>query len=396
MDVFQIRLLGELSVAHKGEQVQHGDGRSRRLWLLLSYLICHRQTPVAAEELIDLLWNGEDGSSNPGNALKTVFHRLRGLLDQLGNGVGHQFLLHYPGGYGVNSTLTLLLDTDQFERLLQEARVETEPQRSLALLQEALSLYGGDFLPKFSSESWVIPLSAYYHNLFIQSTYEALSMLADLNLHQEAILLCRHAVEIEPYDETLYAHLMRHLLALGEQQAAVSAYEILLQLLAAQFGVSPSEELRALHRTALRDTGERRVDLQGLTQNMLRKTDEHGALYCDFDFFEAIYSAESRMAGRSGLAIHVALLNVGAATGGALAKRSLDRCMENLRILMCALLRRGDIVSRCTASQYILLLPNTNYESACLVMDRILQKFRKKYPHSPALLRYSIQPLHPA
>ena len=81
--------------------------------------------------------------------------------------------------------------------------------------------------------------------------------------------------------------------------------------------------------------------------------------------------------------------------GGKLAKRCLDRCMENLEELVCQSLRRGDIVARCSVSQFVILLPRANFENSCIVMERIVRQFGRQYPHSPALLRYSVQPLDP-
>ena len=46
----------------------------------------------------------------------------------------------------------------------------------------ALDLYRGDFLPKLSSESWVIPISAYYHNLYLQTVSEPLDLLEERTL----------------------------------------------------------------------------------------------------------------------------------------------------------------------------------------------------------------------
>ena len=69
--------------------------------------------------------------------------------------------------------------------------------------------------------------------------------------------------------------------------------------------------------------------------------------------------------------------------------------MENLKNLMCLNLRRGDVAARCSVSQYIVMLPQANYENACMVMERIVRAFFRQYPHSPAQLRYSVQPLEP-
>lgn len=78
-----------------------------------------------------------------------------------------------------------------------------------------------------------------------------------------------------------------------------------------------------------------------------------------------------------------------------LAKRSLDRAMENLQEQIRTNLRKGDVASRCSVSQFILLLPQANYENSCMVCRRIIKAFSRQYPHSPAQLHFSVQPLEP-
>lgn len=394
MDVFQIRLLGELSITYGEKQIQNSDNRSRKVWLLLAYMIYFRQNNITSDELIDLLWNNEDGSSNPSNALKTIFHRLRNTLDLLGDGMGRKLIIRRNGGYAFNTEIPMELDIIHFEEACNRAKAESDPTLRLASFMDAMEVYRGDFLPKLSGETWVLPVQAYYHNLYVQAAHETLSLLADAKRSSESIWLCHRAIELEPYDESLHIHLMRQLLNMGEQQSAVLVYETLSQTLFSQFGVTPSEELRILHREAIRSTGQAKLDIQSVMKDLLN-TEEPGALYCEYDFFKVIFSAVSRSVGRSGVAAHIALLSITSANGGPLSKRSLARCMDNLQILICDLLRRGDVVSRCSISQFIILLPNANYENSCIVMDRILRQFGRKYPHSPAFLRFSVQPLTP-
>ena len=69
----------------------------------------------------------------------------------------------------------------------------------------------------------------------------------------------------------------------------------------------------------------------------------------------------------------------------------MDNLLEQIRIN----LRRGDTVARCSASQYILMLPHANYENSCMVCERIIRAFCRQYPHSPAQLHYSVRPIEP-
>ena len=69
--------------------------------------------------------------------------------------------------------------------------------------------------------------------------------------------------------------------------------------------------------------------------------------------------------------------------------------MENLEDQIRISLRRGDAVARCSGSQYILMLPQANYENSCMVCERIVGAFSRRYPHSPVQLQYAVHPLEP-
>lgn len=388
-------MLGGLSLRLNEQEINDGDNRSKKVWLLLAYMIYCRNRTIPQEELVNLLWSTEESSSNPANALKTMFHRVRATLDQLKDTAGHTLIIRRDGTYAWNPDVPFSLDVDTFESLCQAAAAAEDDSARLALYQQALEVYRGDFLPKLSAEAWVVPVNAYYHNLYLQTVREALSLLEGRQQLADAVLLCRHATEIEPCDEELHRHLMRILLKMGDQRGAVAVYEAMSELLFDSFGVMPQAETRALYREAVRSVNAQEVSL-GFVQEQLREPDSaEGALFCDYDFFKVLYHAEARGVARSGSAVHIGLLSVSGENGEPLPRRSLNICMDNLQSIVCSNLRKGDVASRCSVSQYIVLLPQANYENSCMVMNRIIRAFFRQYPHSPAQLHASVQPLEP-
>ena len=393
--ILQIRMLGSFSICKGKQEINDSDNRSKKVWLLLAYMIYCRNRSISQEDLVDLLWSSDESSSNPLNALKTMFHRVRTSLNQLDGTAGHTLIIRREGSYAWNTDIPFSLDVDEFERLCRSGAVLSDKEERLNSFLQALALYQGDFLQKLSSESWVVPIAAYFHNLYVQTLLDTLPLLEEDGRLAEAEALCRKAVEIEPYNELLYQHLMQSLMGQGEQRAVITVYENMSQLLFDNFGIMPSDESRALYREAVRTVNDRAVSI-GTIREQLREPDGvGGALFCDYDFFKIIYHAEARAIARSGAAIHICLLSVTDEQGGDLSKRSLDRCMENLQELIRFSLRRGDVASRCSVSQYILLLPQANYENSCMVCERIIKAFCRQYPHSPAQLHYSVQPMEP-
>jgi len=389
----RIRMLGEFSLCAGENTISDAVGRSRKVWLLLSYLICNRDRVISQQKLIDLLWGEDDRSSNPENALRITLHRLRALLDGLWPGAGRELICYQDRGYSWNSKIPVQLDCDRFEALSLAAATEEE---RLEHCLEALELYRGEFLPRLSDQVWVIPIAAHFQNLFLQMTLEAAQLLLSRQRSAEAVQLCHRAAQWEPYHEPLYQLLMQALGAAGDSKGAAAVYEKLSKRLFDDFGIHPSEQTRAVYRTAAHTPENRTLPIDEVMEHLQEPERYAGALVCDYDYFKILCYAESRSLERSGSVTHVALLSLTSGTPDKpLSKRSRDRIMHQLEEQLRLNLRRGDTISRCSVSQYIILLPNANYENSCMVCRRILGAFHRAHPHISAKLNYMVQPLSP-
>ena len=393
-NVLQIRMLGRFSISNGEREINDGDNRSRKAWLLLAYMIYFRNRTVPQEELVSLLWGDDEKTEKPVNALKTMFHRVRVMLDGLGENFGRELIVRRDGAYAWNCAIPVSFDADRFEALCREGGEEKDPAARLEKYRSALELYGGDFLPKLAAEPWAVPVNAYFHNLYVQTVREMISLLEDSGLDAEVIELCRRAAEIEPYEEDIYRHLMSGLLKQGGNREAVTVFQTVRDLLFSNFGVSPSDDTVALYRKAVSSLNDKEVSIDTVRTQLREKEAGGGALVCDYDMFKTVYHTLARSVMRSGDAVHVGLVTI-YGVRGALPKRSRDVCMANLLEQIRQNLRRGDVVSRCSVSQYVVLLQQADYENSCMVMERICRSFCRRYPHSPALLRYSVQPIEP-
>ena len=389
----RIRMLGEFSLSAGDNCISDAVGRSRKVWCLLACLVCNRPRTLSQQKLIELLW-GDDTGSNPENALRITLHRLRTLLDGLWPSAGKELICYQDGGYGWNSRVSVALDCDAFEALIQHPGSEEERLESYLA---ALELYRGEFLPKLSSELWVVPISTHFQNLFLQITLETARMLLERNRAAEAVSLCRRAAAAEPYHEPLHQILMRALSAAGDSKGAAAVYEALSKRLFDDFGIRPSEQTRAVYREAAHCPEDRTLPMDEVMEHLQEQTIHAGALICDYDYFKILCFAESRAMERSGNATHVALLSLTSGDPGKpLTKRSQDRIMGQLGEQLRLNLRRGDTIARCSVSQYIVMLPKANYENSCMVCRRILAAFHRAHPHVTAKVNYMVQPLTPS
>lgn len=392
-EVLQVRMLGGFSIRMGERNIDDSSNRMRKVWLLLAYLLYTRNTRVSQQRLLDLL-GSEDGIDATGR-LKAMLYRIRNLLDQLGEDAGHTMIRCKGGCYFWNPEIPVVLDTEKFELLLAEAAGTQEEEARLQLCLQAMALYGGDFLPKLSMESWTMPIAAYYHEMYLTAAEQTLSLLEQRQDWNRTAALCTDALRVEPYSESLFQHLMRCRIALGDRAGAVRAYEEMSELLFATFGVMPSEESRKLYREALREEETATMPAGMVRESLREPSAARGAMFCEYDFFKMLYQAQARAIVRSGDTVHIALLSVTGRQGRELPRHSLDTAMDNLQELVLLNLRQGDVVTRCSVSQLIIMLPGANFENSGLVCQRILRAFSRQYPHSPAELHFSVQPLEP-
>lgn len=389
----QVQMLGQFTLRYGDRTISDSDDRSRRVWSLLAYMLYNHGRSFAQEELIHLYWSNGEKSADPGNALKSIFHRIRTALDKLQPGLGRLLIRRKAGRYFWNNVMPLSLDTEDFEAHFHAAEAAGDDDVRLAEYQAALALYAGDPLPRMTDEIWTIPIVAYYHSLYTRAAAGAIELLEKQERTAEAVALCRRAIHIEPYQEDLYEHLMRGLLRTGDMKGTMSVYEEMSELLFAHFGVMPSETLRTLYRQATRTVNDRTLTMDEVCSQLAEPAPHGGAMVCEYDFFKILYRAEARSIARNGHSANICLLSVSGKDGEMLARRSLDPAMNNLQVLVQNNLRRGDVIARCSISQYIILLPQANYENSRMVADRLVSAFYRRYPHSPARLRYTVQPL---
>ncbi len=387
-----IQMLGGFSLSREDARISVG-GRPQKLCLLLSFLILERPRPVPWEELAGLIWRDKSVDSSSLNALKAILHRARSWLDQLGEGTGRTLILTRQGCCQWNPEQPVTLDAEEFSRLIR-AGEQAPAEERLKLWVRALELYRGDFLPALGSCPWAASVSADLHEKYLRASLQVLPLLDGQGRTQEAAELAGSVFALEPLREDLCQWRLETLLRLERHKEAAQTYEDFQERLLASQGIIPSDRLRELYRKAQNRRDPRAISPVALLER-LQEPPHPGALLCDYDFFRIVCHSMARMAARSGEPLHVALISVQPVKDAPLPRHSLDRVMDHLQDIIRRHLRQGDAATRCSASQFALLLPQATYANGQMICSRITQAFVRQFPHSPAVLRVSLQPLRP-
>ncbi len=394
--ILKVNMLGNFSLSCGENLIDESNNRKRKVWLLLAYLIYSRNNRLSQDNYLSVIRGSEiEDVDDPAGRLKALFYRARAMLDELYDNAGHELIVRKNGTYGWNDEAEICLDVEEFDSLCQRAHESDDKELKTELMKKAVALYKGDFLAKLSTESWVMPLNAYYHQKYLTVAETLLSMLEELEAYGEMEEISRTALTIEPYSENLYCFLMKSKLALGDRNGVISVFEEMSELLFATFGVMPSDESREIYRKASEYSSDKEVPIGTVKENLVEKEDKGGAMYCEFDFFRFLYQVYARSVSRTGDIIHIALFSLHSKTKKAISRKSLDKAMENFKEIVMSGLRRGDVISTCSISQLVIMLPGADSENSNMVCQRLAKSFYRKYPHSPADIRFNVQLLEP-
>ena len=388
----RVNMLGDFKLLIGEHVIDDRISRSTKMWVLLAYLIVHRQRHISQEELIETLWP-EDENDNPANALKTLMYRTRATIASV-IGEEPQLILSQRGSYSWNLHIDCVVDAEEFDQLVIKASdISLDPTMRQEYYQEAISLYQHDFMPKLSDQMWVAPFATYYHYLYLDSVFSYGELLEEAEDYAKLVELCNQGVKIEPYEERLYVMLIKAYIALGNTTAAINTYEKATDLLYQNLGVRPSDSLRELYQDIMKENKLLEMDLTVIQQDLRETVARPGPFTCEYGFFREAYRLEARRAARHGSSVQIALITLSLPDGKSPTLSLLNKTMEQVLSVLENTLRRGDVVARYSGAQYVLMLPTANFEDANMILERIITNFNQKNRKSFLVLNYKIQQL---
>ncbi|MFE0458747.1 BTAD domain-containing putative transcriptional regulator [Kitasatospora sp. NPDC058965] len=239
-----VRLLGPLEVEVAGDLLPLGGLRSHRL---LAMLLLNANSVVQVDRLVDVMWEAAPQSArqqihNTVAALRRVMAPAAGL-DVVTSQLGYRIV--------VDSDRLDLTRYRSAVRQADQAVAAGEPGAAVCLLTGAQGMWRGPALTGLGGE--------YFANVGTRLAEEYLSATEKLmGLHVqlgESARVVGELIELvasHPSRQSLRATLMAALHSTGRQADALEVYEEGRRLLVDEFGLDPSEELKALHARILR------------------------------------------------------------------------------------------------------------------------------------------------
>jgi predicted ATPase/DNA-binding SARP family transcriptional activator len=229
----------------------------QRVRSLLTCLISSPGRKLGREQVIELLWPDLDFET-ASHRLDKAVHSLRQLFEPgRSRPATSDLLLTEHSLLQLADQSRLWIDADAFDALLAQARASSDPGKTEQLLEEAMLLYGGDFVPDEHS----LDVAQSRRESLQRSWIGLLLELADLRIAREAIPAAidtlDHLLTIDPTSEAAVQRLILLLVQTGRRGEALRIYQRFTTLLKQEYRMAPLPETRALYEAARR--GEQHV-----------------------------------------------------------------------------------------------------------------------------------------
>ena len=235
------------------ERPVHFSGKAQRKPLaLLQALIALGGQRVREDRLTEILWPDAEGDAAH-QALAVTLHRLRRLL-------GHERALTRHDGAISLVPEHCWVDLWAVERMIAraESAIGRSPVRdhewaaSVRWTDRAVTLYRGDFLAGDPGLPWAATAGDRLRERLLRQLRKLGHLWESIGDWEEAAHCYERALEINVCAEEFYRRLMLTYQRLDRRGDAILAYQRCRKQLAAAFGIAPSAETEAVHRSLQR------------------------------------------------------------------------------------------------------------------------------------------------
>lgn len=375
-DVLKVSMFGSFSLTFKGETLHLAKSVSSKMIHLFLILICAGEQGVHRDELLRTLYE-DNNVVQASNSFRAMVFRLRKALVAAGLPQG-EYIVVRNGKYRWDAeNLEVTLDAECFEQAVDQGLKESDPSRRQRLLEQAETLYQGEFLPAMIGEDWAAILNKKYQKLYFSCMGELLRLLKEKGDYARVLEYCDHILLWYPYEQW-QVEKMDCLLAMKDYRTALQYYEEVVSFYQDEFGISPSVELQR-RREILKEQMDYKIRNIGEIKSQIMGEENYGgATFCDYQTLAEIYRYMTQVLERIGMSAYLMLLTITDKDHLPIEKPEiLDEVRGTLQESIGSAIRKSDAYARYGKNQFLVLLLGTNQEGCEVVERRIRTNFHK-------------------
>jgi DNA-binding SARP family transcriptional activator len=244
-----VSMLGPVEIVRDPTRPLGSDAwPTKRARDIFCFIVSRRHRRASKDTIIDTFWGETDFATVEKNFHPTVSHIRKALNSN--QPLKQNFLLYRDGDYQLNSEFSYRIDTEEFERLVNEGETRRRARQfeeCVRSYESALELYRGEFM-QGSYEPWVEEQRAYYREQYLR-LLEALAGVAQAEADWPKVLqLAQLIIRDDQFREDIHCMIMRAHAAVGNRGAVKDQFETLKRALNKELGVEPSAETKKLYQ----------------------------------------------------------------------------------------------------------------------------------------------------
>jgi DNA-binding SARP family transcriptional activator len=241
----RVQTLNGFQVCHGNEPIPANGWRREKSRQLFQLLVTYRHAPLDRDQICEHLWPEIDPATAQRNfkiALNTLYQTLEPEREP---GSDSAFVLREGTTYSLRPSADIWLDVEQFTKAVQHTASASNPD----LLQRAVSLYPGDYLPETLYETWAAEERERMATLFLETADRLADVLIQNERYTEVIELAQRILAQDNCWERAYRHLMLAYDQLGDRGQVGRTYQKCVQTLRDELDVAPSSETEKLYES---------------------------------------------------------------------------------------------------------------------------------------------------
>ena len=363
---FYAKFLGSFSLDFNGQRLWLKGSPQKKSMQLLMALLKAGAEGATRQQLLEVVWKeGGDPQKEKSNLNQHLYY-LRQLIHESHFPEGKYIIVQKPRYY-FTEDYEIHSDTEQLDQILEEIRnAEAAGEDTLELLRQFCRGYTGEFLPMLNGEEWVVEKSAYYQKQYFSCLSRLCGRLKEMGEHQEMLELCTVASQIHPYDEW-QAVQIDCLVAMNRYKDALKVYEDAAEFFYEDLGVSSLNRTIARYRNTEGRLHYLSSALAGIRKGLNEEERLWGAYCCSYPSFVDVYRIVVRMQERTGIGSLLMVCTLNIAGSG----ENTETWMERFRQFMAGSIRNGDVYTRYSPNQFLVLLMQAEEKDVENIEERL-------------------------
>ena len=243
-------MTGRILIEHGETLVEERELAGRQGRLALAFLVSERHRPVTKEELISVVWPDATPREIEA-ALSAILSKLRGALKKA---AATAIIDVRTGTIHVRLPSDVWIDLEHAANAIDEAEGALRSNDMRGAWSHAVPLViiaRRPFLPG-EDASWIEARRARLRSLLLRGLHILSKITASNGEYALAVQYATEMIELEPFQETAYRHLMRMHSQMGNRGEALRVFGKCRELFRDELGADPSQETERVFLEILR------------------------------------------------------------------------------------------------------------------------------------------------